>query len=206
MFVKSQRVIWSKKTIALLITLTSIFYLSLFFLVIVTPKLLSPIAIVTAVLLVFFTFLLLVFGTVKMQLSTVIVEKEWVEKIFEAEIKLGDFLKAVLLTRFYVSILVVLSSISILLYIFSLGWVIPSLFGGVVGALWGSSIKSAGKLLVTDKGIVRHGYLTKWENFKRCSARKGFIILYAKLGYPEVVLPYIREVYSFILSKITKNV
>ncbi len=206
MFVKSQHVIWSKKTIALLITLASIFYFSLFFLVIVTPKLSSPIAIVTVVLLVFFAFLLLLFGTVKMQLSTVIVEEEWAEKVFEAEIKLSDFLKAVLLTRFYVSILVVLSSISILLYIFSLGWVIPSLFGSVVGTLWGNSIKSVGKLLVTDKGIVRYGYLTKWENFKRCSANKGFIILYAKFGYPEVVLPYVREIYSFILSKITKNV
>lgn len=59
------------------------------------------------------------------------------------------------------------------------------------------------KVVITDKGIVRRGYLIEWEKFKSgYDIKSDCIILHAKFGYPSIVPPYKEEIASFIEKKI----
>ena len=61
------------------------------------------------------------------------------------------------------------------------------------------------RIIITDKGIVLHGYLIGWEDFKSCRVESDRIILKARL-LPKIVLPYKEEIYSFIEDKIGNKI
>ncbi len=202
MFVKRRDVKMNRKMIVLLLSLIALYYISLYVLMFLIPTLSSPAAITIAVSGVFISLVLLLYGTVKIDQSVTFTEKVQVEKVFEVEVSPKDVLKAIILSEFYMVFAVLLTGILVISSIYDFYYPHGVLTGMFMGALWGNTVISSGKVLITDKGVVSQDYLIDWKKFRSYSVKDGYIILYTRLKHPKVVIPYSEDVMNSILSRL----